>query len=42
MLGYSVSNNSLRIKIFLREYRVSHSYIVKIGEDGTIIQFDVA
>lgn len=42
MLGYSVSNNSLRIKIFLREYRVSHSYIVKIGDDGTIIQFDVA
>ena len=42
MLGYSVSNNSLRIKIFLREYGVSHSYIVKIGNDGTIIQFDVA
>lgn len=42
MLGYSVSKNSLRIKIFLREYGVSHSYIVKIGEDGTIVQFDVA
>lgn len=42
MLGYSVSNNSLRIKIFLREYGVSHSYIVKIGDDGTIIKFDVA